>query len=68
MNFVVYGQTETLFKRRYTKFQPKASISLRLTGVRMKCFRKSWERGIQCSDKSFLFKEVDGCAKQSRVG
>ena len=69
MNFVVYGQKETLLKRRHTNFQPKATIiSLRLAGVRTKCCRKNGERGIPCSDKTFLFKEEDGCANQSRVG
>ena len=67
INFVVYGQKETLFKRRHTNFQPKATISLRLAGIRTKCSRKNRERAIPCSDKTFLFKEVDGCAKQSQV-
>ena len=54
MNFVVHGQKETLFKRRHANFQPKATISLRLAGVRTKCSRKNGERGIPCSDKTFL--------------
>ena len=60
MKFVVYSQKETLFKRSHTNFQPKAMISLRLAGVRPKCSRKNGERGITCSDKRSLIKEVDG--------
>ena len=30
MDFVVYGQKETLFKRRHTHFQSEGTISLRL--------------------------------------
>ena len=56
------------FSASQTNFQPKATISLRLAGVRTKCFYKNGEREIPCSDKTFIFKEVDGCANQSRVG
>ena len=65
MNLVVYGQKETLFKRRHTNFQPKATISLRLASGRTKCSRKNEKRGIPCSDKTFSFKEADGCANQT---
>ena len=44
MNFVVYGQIETLSERRHTNFQPKAMISLRLAGIRTKCSRKNEEK------------------------
>ena len=54
---------KTLFKRRHTNFQPKATISLRYAGVRMKSFRKNGERGIPCSDKTFLSKESGGLRK-----
>ena len=40
MNFVVYGQKETLFKRRHTNFELKVTISLRLAGVQTKCSLK----------------------------
>ena len=53
-----------LFKRHHTNF----TFSLRLAGVRTNCSRKNRERGIPCSDKTFLFKEVDGCTNQNRVG
>ena len=67
MNVVGYGQKETLFIWRHTNFQPKQTISLRLAGVRTKCSRKNGERGIPCSDKTFPFKEVEGCTNQSQV-
>ena len=44
--FVVYDHQETLFKRRQTNFQPKATIRLRLAYVRRaRCSRKNGERG-----------------------
>ena len=55
MNFVLYDQKETSFKRHYTNFQLKAMISLRLVGARTKCSRKNRKRGIPCSDETFLF-------------
>ena len=57
---------EILFKRRHINFQPKATISLRLAGVRTKCSRKNGEKEIPCSDKTFLFRKVDGGTNQSR--
>ena len=60
MNFVVYDQKETLFKRHHDTFHPKARISLHLAGVRS-VLVKIGERGIPCSDETLLCKEVDGC-------
>ena len=59
MNFVVYG---------HTYFQPKATISSRLAGVRTKGSCKNGEREIPCSDNTLLFNEVVGWANQGRVG
>ena len=67
MNFVVYGQKKTRFKRRHTNFQPKATIGLRLAGVQTKCSCKHLKRGIPCSDKTVVLEEADGCANQIRV-
>ena len=54
-------------KRRLVYVSVLWVLCLRLAGVRTKCFRKNGERGIPYSDKTFLFKEVDGYANQSRV-